>query len=198
MIWCNIYKELSARIMDMRRMLDSMEDLSPELANELAEVPDVRYIDLWHEQTDNLEEESLFPTPSVFIGFNTLDISDIGILAQDIDLQIDLYVFWETYSDTYNEAVMQEDALKYLNLLTLLGMMLHGKSGKYFGTLRRTHVGRVESGGAGNLYRISFECKIRDYTTMEQSSQVDMKNREISISVGGIPEIIDDNPLYDI
>lgn len=198
MIWRNIYKELSAHIMDMRRMLDSMEDLSPELANELAEVPDVRYIDLWHEQTDNLEEESMFPTPAVFIGFNTLDISDIGILAQDIDLQIDLYVFWETYSDTYNEAVMQEDALNYLNLLTLLGMMLHGKSGKHFGTLRRTHVGRVESGGTGNLYRISFECKIRDYTTMEQSSQVDMKNREISVSVGGIPEIIDDNPLYDI
>lgn len=198
MIWCNIYKELSARIMDMRKILDNMEDLSPELAEELAAVPDVRYIDLWHEQIDYLEEEHLFPTPSVFIGFNTLEISDVGILAQDIDLQIDLYVFWETFSDTYNDAVMQEDALNYLNLLTLLGMMLHGKSGTHFGTLRRTHVGRVESGGAGNLYRISFECKIRDYTTMEQSSQVDMKNKEISVSAGTVPEIIDNNPLYDV
>ena len=42
MIWCNIYKELSARIMDMRKMLDNMEDLSPELAEELAAVPGVR------------------------------------------------------------------------------------------------------------------------------------------------------------
>ena len=191
MIWCNIYKELSARIMDMRKILDGMEDLSPELASELADVPDVRYIDLWHEQIDNLEGEHLFPTPAVFIGFNTLDISDI-------DLQIDLYVFWESFSDTYNEAIMQEDALNYLNLLTVLGMMLHGKSGTHFGTLRRTHVGRVDSGGAGNLYRISFECKIRDYTTMEQSSQVDMKNKEISVSAGSIPEMIDDNPLYEV
>ena len=143
MIWCNIYKELSARIMDMRKILDDMEDLSPELASELADVPDVRYIDLWHEQIDNLEGEHLFPTPAVFIGFNTLDISDIGILAQDIDLQIDLYVFWETFSDTYNEAVMQEDALNYLNLLTVLGMMLHGKSGTHFGTLKLSWASRL-------------------------------------------------------
>ena len=37
MIWSNIYKEISERIMNMRLLLENLEDLSPELAAELAE-----------------------------------------------------------------------------------------------------------------------------------------------------------------
>ena len=52
MIWCNIYKELSARIMDMRKMLDSVADLSPELAEELAAVPDgMNRLTIWKRNT---------------------------------------------------------------------------------------------------------------------------------------------------
>ena len=35
MIWSDIYKELSARILNMRQMIDSLDELSPELAEEL-------------------------------------------------------------------------------------------------------------------------------------------------------------------
>ena len=41
MIWSNIYKEISERIMNMRLLLETLEDLSPELAAQLAAVPDV-------------------------------------------------------------------------------------------------------------------------------------------------------------
>ena len=39
MIWSNIYKEISERIMNMRLLLENLEDLSPELAAELAAAP---------------------------------------------------------------------------------------------------------------------------------------------------------------
>ena len=78
MIWSNIYKEISERIMNMRLLLENLEDLSPELSAELAAVPDVEYIDLWHEQTDHLDDEHPFPTPAVFVAFNTLDTEDNG------------------------------------------------------------------------------------------------------------------------
>ena len=78
MIWSDIYKELSARILNMRQMIDSLDELSPELAEELRTVPEVRYIDLWHEQTEYLAEELPFPTPAVFIAFNNRGYRSLG------------------------------------------------------------------------------------------------------------------------
>lgn len=200
MIWSNIYKELSVRIMGMRQMIDRLEELSPELAEELSSVPDVRYIDLWHEQTGQLDEELPFLTPAVFIGFNTLESADIGTLTQDIHLQVDLYVFWETFADTYDGAIMQAEALDYLNLMTVLNVLLHGYTGEYFSTMRKTGFQRMDSGGAGNLYRASFECMVRDYSALELMEVVDMQEKDITVTpvdgTTGRPN--GERPLYDI
>ena len=156
------------------------------------------FIDMWHEQISFLEEEHAFPTPAVFIEFNTLGIEDEGVQVQRLHTQIDFRLYYETFSDTYEGAVMQQEALSFLELLTLIGMMFHGRSGKTFGTLRRTHVGREDSGGAGNLYRISFECDIIDYSTITMCNRVDMQDKEINIEDGKIPEQQEEQPLYDI
>lgn len=185
--------------MNMRLLLENLEDLSPELAAELAAVPDVEYIDLWHEQIDHLDEEHPFPTPAVFVAFNTLDTEDNGVLVQDMKLQLDLYVFWETFSDTYDGAVMQEEALNYLNLLTVLNVLFHGYTSDNFSTLRKTGFQRMDSGGAGNLYRVSFECPVRDYSAQELHGIADMADRDITVSDGPIPERMENGEnLYEL
>lgn len=197
MIWTDCYKELVEIIRSKDGFLASIPDEYSELRERMENTPEIEHIDMWHDQISFLDEEHPFPSPSVFIEFNTLGIEDEGLLVQRLHTQIDLRLFYETFSDTYEGAIMREQALAFLDLLTLLGMMLHGKSGKNFGTLRRTHVGREESGGAGNLYRISFECEIIDYTTMEFTSHVDMKDREMEISNGNLPELgKDGEPMY--
>ena len=200
MIWSDIYKELSARILNMRQMIDSLDELSPELAEELETVPEIRYIDLWHEQAEYLAEELPFPTPAVFIAFNTLETADIGALAQDILLQVDLYIFWETFTDTYDGAIMQTEALDYLNLMTVLNVLLHGYTGNKFSTMRKTGFQRMDSGGAGNLYRASFECTVRDYSAQELVVITDMLNKDIVISPKGttLERSEDEGNLYDI
>lgn len=200
MIWSEIYKELSGRITGMRQMIDSLEELSPELAEELKNVPDVQHIDLWHEQTEYLSDELPFPTPAVFIGFNTLGTEDIGTLAQDIQLQVDLYIFWETFADTYTDAIMQTEALDFLNLMTVLNVLLHGYTGNRFSTMRKTGFQRMDSGGAGNLYRASFECSVRDYSAQELTVVTDMLNKDIVVTPADEtpeqPEV--EQPLYDV
>ena len=197
MIWTDCYKELVEIIRSKDEFLASIPDEYSELRERMENTPGIEHIDMWHEQVSFLDEEHPFSSPAVFIEFNTLGIEDEGLLVQRLHTQIDFRLFYETFSDTYEGAAMQEEALSFLDLLTLLGMMLHGKSGKNFGTLRRTHVGREESGGAGNLYRISFECEIMDYTTMELASHADMKDREMKISNGDLPEKTEDEePLY--
>ena len=173
MIWTDCYKELVEIIRNKDGFLASIPDEYSELRERMENTPEIEHIDMWHEQ--------------------------VSFLVQRLHTQIDFRLFYETFSDTCEGAEMQEEALSFLDLLTLLGMMLHGKSGKNFGTLRRTHVGREESGGAGNMYRISFECEIMDYTTMELASHADMKDREMNISNGGLPEKAEDEePLYHL
>lgn len=143
-----------------------------EMYTEIAEkiqhfLPKIEFIDLWHEQVSYLTEELPFPTPAVFIDFNTIDTEDMGELVQQLEVQIDMRLFYETFSDTYKGAVMQQEALSFLDSLTELHALFHGKSGTSYSEMRRVYTGREESGGAGNLYRISFQCKAADYSAKE-------------------------------
>lgn len=198
MIWTDCYKELVYIIEHREDFLDMIPDEYEEIRERMREAPEIEHIDMWHEQISFLEEEHAFHTPAVFIEFNTLGIEDEGVQVQRLHTQIDFRLYYETFSDTYEGALMQQEALSFLELLTLLGMMFHGRSGKTFGTLRRTHVGREDSGGAGNLYRISFECDIIDYSTITMCNCVDMQDKEINIEDEKIPEQQEEQPLYDI
>lgn len=150
-------------------------------------LPEIKFIDLWHEQVSFLTEELPFATPAVFIGFSTVSMEDRGLLVQDCDVQIDMYLFFETFSDTYMGSKTQSRALDFLNSLTRLHALFHGKSGENYSPMRRVYMGREESGGAGNLYRISFQCNITDYSAQHIYTQSENPQAELEIEKGGIP-----------
>lgn len=140
--WTDLYKELA------------------ELVND--KIPEVSWIDLWHEQVSYLTEELPFPTPAVFISFNTNQCNSMGLNIQECDTQIDFYLFYETFSDSYMGSYNQSSAVDFLQLLTQINQTFHGVSGTNFQTMNKVDVKREESGGSGNLYRISFACNIED------------------------------------
>ncbi|MDR0729921.1 MAG: hypothetical protein LBF19_07370 [Prevotellaceae bacterium] len=74
--WSEIYKEIAERI--------------------AANLPAIRWVDLWHEQVNYLTEELPFPTPAVFIAFYTRGTEDAGEWVQNCNVQIDMYLFYET------------------------------------------------------------------------------------------------------
>lgn len=145
--WSDLYKELAKKITD--------------------NLPEIRWYDLWHEQVNYLSTELPFPTPSVFISFKTLSIEDKGILAQTCDTQIDFYLFYETFADSYEGSYNQESALSFLDQLTELHKLFHGTSGANYSQMRRVDLDRVESGEAGNLYRISFHAVVDDTSAVK-------------------------------
>lgn len=155
--WSEIYKEIGQRIMD--------------------NLPEVQFIDLWHEQVSYLTEELPFPCPAVFIEFNALSVEDTGNRAQLIKTQVDLHLFYETFSDTYMSAIMQDNALEYLNIMTKLNALFHASIGENYGAMRKTDLKREDSGGAGNLYRISFECDVYDYSAEELYNEEQMNGK---------------------
>ncbi len=174
--WTYLYKELAERIED--------------------KLPEVKWVDLWHEQVSFLTEELPFPTPAIFIAFNTNKIDDLGKLIQECDMQVDFYLFYETFSDTYQGSFNQTSAINFLKLLTAIHTTFHGVSGANFQTMRRVDMRREDSGGAGNLYRISFSFNIIDNSA--EKSFEEKTGDKVQIIKGDFarPDTTNDSPLF--
>ncbi|MRM95501.1 hypothetical protein D1Z98_11270 [Riemerella anatipestifer] len=144
-----------------------------ELYKELADtiqnkIPEVLWIDLWHNQVGFLEEEFPFRTPAIFLSFRTIGTQDLGQLGQQVSLQIDFYLFYETFNDTYHGGVNQDSALEFLELKDKIHTHFHGSDGAYYSSMRRVGFAPEETGGAGNLYRISFSAIVQDDGAMSE------------------------------
>lgn len=176
--WTDLYKEYA-------------EDISKNL-------PEVAWVDLWHEQVGFLTEELPFETPAVFIAFSTIENNDRGRLVQDCDTQVDMYLFFETFSDTYMGSANQDRVLDFLNALTRLHALFHGKDGINYSSMRRVDMRREESGGAGNLYRISFQCLVTDYSAAKLFVVTENPAAELQIEKGGISKPEEEPPFFDM
>lgn len=200
MTWSKIYREVSERIASMRSILDNLAQLSPDMAEELKNVPDVAHIDLWRQQPEYPDAEHPLRLPAVFIGLGTPDTQDGGALVQNVRLQVDLYVWWETSAASVEGASsVQDSALNCLDLLTALNVLFHGYTGTEFSTLRKTGVQYLESGGKGHLYRISFECVMSDYSAQDTYATCEIAGREVAVSSEPLPQpAMKEDGLYDV
>ncbi|MCZ2393403.1 MAG: hypothetical protein LC105_06085 [Chitinophagales bacterium] len=172
--------------------MQNWKDLYKELSEKLTDtVEQIRWVDLWHNQVNFLQDEHPFPTPAVFLNFRTLNINDTGLKVQNINLQVDVFVFYETFADTYKDSVNQESALGFLELLNDVYAALHGTEGDNYSSMRRIGFAPVDTGGAGNLYQISFECTLVDYAAVKkwEDDTID----EVDVIRGGRPILIDGN-----
>ena len=91
MIWTDCYKELVEIIRGKNEFLASIPDEYSELREQMENTPEIEHIDMWHEQVSFLDEEHPFPSPAVFIEFNTLGIEDEGLLVQRLHRLISGY-----------------------------------------------------------------------------------------------------------
>ncbi|MEI8087203.1 MAG: hypothetical protein WCG93_13415 [Paludibacter sp.] len=177
----------------MQYWSDLYLELSQQITDNLSEI---EWCDLWHEQVSYLTSELPFPTPAVFIAFNMLDAEDKGLHGQTCNTQVDFFLFYETFSDTYAGSINQASALDFLKQLTEMHKLFHGTSGTNYSEMRRVDMKREDSGGAGNLYRISFQCIVDDMSAAPQYNDTDVS--EVSISRGEITHIVDDNPIFTV
>lgn len=173
--------------------MQNWKDLYTELATRISDnLPQVKWIDMWHNQVNFLDSEHPFPTPAVFLSFRSQDISDTGTRVQQVSLQVDVYLFYETFADTYHGSWNQGSAMAFLDTLNGLQALLHGRSGENYSGMRRISFDPVDTGNAGNLYRISFQCLLADYAA--QKTYTDAELEEMNLSKGSAPE---EDPGYN-
>ncbi|MGC4130171.1 MAG: hypothetical protein QM564_11585 [Bergeyella sp.] len=162
--WVNLYKEIATVLLaDLNEQEAEIYSAFNTVIGEENKSP-IRWLDLWHNQVNFLEDEHQFPTPAFFLAFRSSNVSDMGEKMQQISLQIDGYLFYETFADTYTGSYNQEDALAFIGLLDFINARLHGTTGENYSSMRKTGFAPEDTGNAGNLYRISFECIVHDET----------------------------------
>lgn len=179
--------------------MEAYTDLYNEIAQRInTKIPEIKWVDLWHEQISFLTEELPFPTPAVFIGLTTNKCDDYSLLIQECDMQVDFYLFFETFSDTYQGAYNQSSAITFLRLLTKLHTCFHGVSGTNYQTMRRVDMRREDSGGAGNLYRISFSFNTVDASAQKEYDETQIN--EIAIIPDNVERLVEPEtePLFHI
>ena len=153
--------------------MENFKELYTELAEIIAtNVPGVEWVDLWHNQVNFLEEEHPFPAPAVFLSFRSNQIEDTGQNVQNLDVQVDVYLFYETFADTFRGNYNQASALDFLDMLTAIHKQLHGTQGEHFESMRRTDVRDVDTGSAQNLYRQSYSCIVNDTSAWDGGEQI--------------------------
>ncbi|HCY81524.1 MAG TPA: hypothetical protein DHV22_07970, partial [Xanthomarina gelatinilytica] len=118
--------------------MQNWKNLYTELAEKLATIEELQWLDLWHNQINFLDDEHPFPTPAVFLSFRSLTISDASDKLQDVVAQVDAYVYYETFLDTFNGAYNQQDALAFLDLMDKVNAKLHASTGLNYSSMRRT------------------------------------------------------------
>ena len=159
--------------------MQSFKELYKELADKLSAIPSVEWVDMWNSQVYNLDNEHPFPAPAIFLAFRANNMNDLGDKVQKVTMQVDVFLFYETFLDTYRGAYNQDKALAFLDTIDEINKVLHGSGGEQYSSMRRASYSPLDTGGAGNLYSITYNCELMDYSATPIWQEGNFKDVEI-------------------
>lgn len=142
-------------------------------------VAEIKHVDLWSEQVGFLAEEHPFRVPATFFAYRILNADDAGDRTQQLRMQVDVYLFYETFADTKRGGKKQARALGFLDLLTKLNACFHASNGQHFYGMRRTGFNPVETGTANLLYVQRYECTVNDASATVLAESMQFANMEV-------------------
>lgn len=159
-------------------------------------LPEIKHIDLWSEQVSFMADEHPFKSPAVFFGYRVLSTEDQGEKIQELRLQVDVYLFYETFADTSKGSKKQQKALDFLDLLTKINACFHATFGNYYSNMRRTGFNPVETGGAGILYVQRYELTMTDDSAKEIYENMKFEQMEIAVIREEVTSVGNQSNLY--
>lgn len=160
--------------------MQNFRELFMELSIKItANIPEIAWVDLWHSQVFNLADEHPFPTPAVFLAFRSSGIKNIGLKVQQVTLQVDVFLFYETFADTYAGGINQNEAFAFLDSMDAINKIFHGSSGTNYSSMSRKGFSPVDTGGSANLYLMTYECLLMDYSANEQDGEGTFADLEV-------------------
>jgi hypothetical protein len=146
-----------------------------------ANMPEIKTVDLWSEQVSFMAQEHPFASPAVFFAYRVLAADNLSEKLQNLRMQCDIYLFYETFADTNRKAKKQQKALDFLDMLSKINACFHASEGKFYNEMTRTGFNPVETGGAGMLYVQKFEFTMLDESAQVLYESLKFENMELAV-----------------
>lgn len=163
--------------------MENLKELYLEHSQRVADnVEEIKTLDLWSEQVGFLAEEHPFKAPAVFFAYRILQAEDQSDRIQQLRMQVEVYLYYETFADTKKGSKRQAKALKFLDLLTKLNACFHGSSGAHYYEMRRVGFNPVETGTANLLYLQRYECMVNDASATVLAENMKFENVEVEVN----------------
>ncbi|MCH4824283.1 hypothetical protein ML462_13995 [Gramella lutea] len=179
--------------------MENLKDLYLEHEKRITDnLPEIKHVDLWSEQVGFMEEEHPFKAPAVFFSYRIIDTDDQGKKLQQLRLQAEVYLYFETFADTKRGSKRQQKALAFLDLLTKINACFHGSHGKYFAEMRRTGFDPVETGTANLLYVQRYELTVSDSSAQVLENELKFESMEVQVDKAEPAAVVKANDLYDV
>tara|TARA_R100001369_G_scaffold88101_1_gene124183 strand:+ start:812 stop:1378 length:567 start_codon:yes stop_codon:yes gene_type:complete len=177
--------------------IQDFTELYKELCEKVtANIEEIAWQDLWHNQVNFLQDEHPFPTPALFYAIRIIDVDDLSEKAQDCNVQVDMYHYFETFADTYVGSYNQESALAFLQNCKKVYQLFHSTNGESYSGMRRIAFTPVDTGDAGNLYRQSFVCQLRDLSAMDEFNT--FTPGDVDVIKGTVPIVEPNDESYKL
>ena len=97
-----------------------------------AQVPDIKYLDLWNNNIASLSGGAVWPRPAVFIEFETIEWKQQQNRARMADIAVRLHVVTDTVSYNGSTDEKQDTALAFFDLLNRINSAMQGLRGENF------------------------------------------------------------------
>lgn len=161
-------------------------------------VTTLKTIDLWYDQVSFMADEHPFKAPACFISYRTVTPPvNVGEKIQNLQMQADVYFFYETFADTSKGSKRQAHALAFLDTLNEINACFHGSSGTYFSEMKRTGFNPVETGGAGMLYLQRYEFTMVDDSAQVLFENMQFENMQVNVTKEAPAEPQNTSNLYE-
>lgn len=162
-------------------------------------VPEIKHIDMDHDQLMFEQEEYPFPETALFMDFSTESIQTVGLKVQNMNMQVKFTLAFDTLSDTFHHSDNQAISLAFGGILRKLHKLLQGKSGTHFSSLDRIGLRRAPAPEACIAYSQIYTCIIVDYAAMDETTEGDMLTANIKMDLRkGEPPAGTDMKLFEI
>lgn len=167
--------------------LSAYFEIGEAIKQESTGIPDIKHIDLWHEQVDYVAEEYPWASGSLFVEFAAVDIESTGEKVQDLLMDISFIYVLDTLSETYIESPTADIVKQFGSTLQKLHAFLQGKTGVNYSALNRVGLARVSAPQYLLAYKQVYRCIVRDQSAITDTVEALVQSVTVKKNISTAP-----------
>jgi hypothetical protein len=169
----------------------TFKEISSYLIQELqfhdGRLPSLQWVDRDKGQFEQMDRELPIPFPAILLSFGRAEYETVGKSTQEGSGILRIRVGYESYAESFDGSIDQEQALKFWEFMEEVHKKLQGLSGTYFSSLERIAEEEDLDHDMIIVNIMEYRCKIFD-SSADKTKRYVLATAEPVITKGKRPE----------